>query len=468
MNAARGLAACALAVTLGAVSLATLALPPEPDLPDLRRGQKAAEAGDVAGAERDLVPLAQMGYLRAQVALAGLYAQAESPQTLEKAVHWYRVAASQDREVVVPLARVLLKLNEPSTFAEAEKFLRAADKNGDPRALAALLEFYTDHPERDTQNRIGQLVARAEKQRSPDVEAALIRWYRRNVTDDKVSVALARRCADALDRVPECYVDLARHYRARGARKELERLTADGTRAYQGGALSPVALERMAWSLVQESVPGEPRPDLAYPLLKRVVDNSPTALVRVARLQVEYPHLDPQSNPERLLQTALAQGSLEAALALGRLYLTGTRVSADPHKAERYLREAAETEPAAHYFLGRMYKRGELGVADPERAAAHLLTAARGGYARADYLLAQLFSDNRGVRPNRTNAWVFATLAARNGITEAPALAGSLQAGLQPAERKRAEALLQQELVQRTRAMNPAQQQANASPGQRP
>jgi hypothetical protein len=53
----------------------------------------------------------------------------------------------------------------------------------------------------------------------------------------------------------------------------------------------------------------------------------------------------------------------------------------------------------------------------------------------------------------------------RGGITEAPALAGSLQAALQPAERKRAETLLQQELLQRTRAADPAQQQAAASPG---
>jgi alginate biosynthesis protein AlgK len=460
MTAARGLAACALAV-----SLAAGALPAEPDLPDLRRGQQAAAAGDVAGAERDLVPLAQMGYLDAQKALGAMYARAETPQALEKAVHWYRVAASQDPEVVVSLARVLLKLDEPSTFAEAEKFLRAADKNGDPRALAGLLEFYTDHPERDPKRTVTQLVARAEKERSPEVEAALIRWYRRNATDGEVSAALAGRCARALERVPECYVDLARHHRARGDRKSLDRLASGATRAHESGALSPVALERMAWSLVQDSVPGEPQPDLAYPLLKRMMDGSPTALVRVARLQVEYPHLEPQSNPERLLQTALAQGSLEAALALGRLYLTGTRVSADPHKAERYLREAAEAEPAAHYFLGRMYKRGELGDADPERAAAHLLTAARGGYARADYLLAQLFSDNRGVRPNRANAWVFATLAARNGVADAPPLLGSLQAGLPPAERKRAEALLQQELVQRTRAAQSAQQQAAAPPG---
>lgn len=461
MNAARGLAACALLV-----SLAGGALPSEPDLPDLRRGQKAAQAGNVTDAERDLVPLARMGYLAAQVLLAGLYAQSEQPETVEKAVHWYRVAASQDPAVLVPLARVLLKLNEPNTFAEAEKFLRNADRNGDPRALAALLEFFTDHPERDTRGETRGLVARAEKQRGPEAEAALVRWYRRNTADERVAGALALHCARARDRIPECYVDLARYFRSTNNRKELGRIVVEAPRRHASGQMPSLVLERMAWSLVSEGVPGEPMPDRAYPLLKQMMAASPTALVRVARLQVEYPHLDPHSNPEKLLQSALAQGSLEAALALGRLYMTGTRVTADPHKAERYLREAAETQPAAHYFLGRIYKRGELGAADPERAAQHLLTAARSGYARADYLLAQLFSDNRGVRPSRVNAHVFASIASRNGVAEAAPLLGALRAGLSAPERRRAEALEQEELVERARANQGAtRQQAAATPG---
>jgi len=459
MNAARGLAACVLAV-----ALACPALPPEPDLPDLRRGRASAEAGDVAAAERDLVPLARLGYLDAQLALAALYARSQERPTLEKALHWYRIAARRDPAATVPLSRVLLKLDDPSTFAEAEKFLRAADRKGDPRALAALLEFYTDHPERDPRGTVGALVARAEKQRGPEVESALIRWYRRHTGDARIAAALAARCARALARVPECYADLARHHRARGERAALARLTADGVRAHRRGALPAPALERMAWSLVQESVPGEPLPELAFPLLRRVMDASPTALVRVARLQVEYPHLDPDGNPERLLRTALAQGSPEAALALGRLYLNGTRVPADPQRAERYLRQAAAAEPAAHYFLGRIYQRGHLGEADPERAAAHLLAAARGGYARADYALARLFSDDRGVRPNRVYAWAFASLAAGSGLAEGPALAAQLRASMTPGERRDAEALRGREQARRAAAgAHPAPQQAALS-----
>jgi alginate biosynthesis protein AlgK len=462
MRVARGLAACALLA-----AFACAALPPEPDLPDLRRGQKAAAAGDIAGAEHDLVPLAQMGYPAAQVALAGLYGQSEDPETLAKAVKWYRIAAQQDPAVMVPLARVLLELDQPATFAEAEKFLRTADRKGDKRALAALLEFYTDHPERDARGETAALVARAEKQKGSETEAALIRWYRHNVADERAARALAQRCARAKERVPECYVDLARHYRSHNDERALAALAAEAPKRHAGGALPAPLLERMAWSLVSEGVAGEPRPDLAYPLLKRMMQSSPTALVRVARLQVEYPHLDPDSNPEQLLQAALAQGSTEAALALGRLYMNGTRVVADPQKAERYLLDAAATQPAAHYFLGRLYKRGELGTAEPLRAAEHLLTAARGGYARADYLLAQLFSDNRGVKPNRVNAAVFASIAAGNGVAEAAPLLATLRAGLSAPDRRRAEALEQEERVERARAATP-QQQTAAAPGVSP
>jgi alginate biosynthesis protein AlgK len=146
--------------------------------------------------------------------------------------------------------------------------------------------------------------------------------------------------------------------------------------------------------------------------------------------------------------------------------MNGTRVVADPQKAERYLQDAAATQPAAHYYLGRLYKRGELGTAEPQRAAEHLLTAARGGYARADYLLAQLFSDNRGVKPNRVNAAVFASLAAGNGVAEAAPLLATLRAGLSAPERRRAETLEQEEKVERTRAAQAtSRQQTAAAPG---
>lgn len=453
-----------IVAALVALPLAASVLPPEPELPDLRRGQAAARRGDVALAERDLVPLAHLGYLEAQVALAGLYGRSEDVETLRKAVHWYRVALERDPNVAVPLARALLKAGEPEHYDEAIKFLRQADRKGDARALAGLIEFYTDHPDRAPGGNVARLVARASKVNSPETETAVIRWYRHNVRDDRDAAELARRCDKAKERLPDCFVDLARFYRGRNARDKLRDLTADAVKRHAAGGLPGPLLERMAWSMVQESVPGEPLPEAAYPLLKRMMGSSLTAQVRVARLQVEYPHLDPESNPEKILLGAVERGSTEAALALGRLYMNGIRVTADPRKAERYLQEAAATEPAAHYYLGRLYKRGELGESDPERAARHLLTAARGGYARADYLMAQLFSDGRGVRVNRVNALVFASLAARNGVPHAEGLVQQLRASTSAQERSRAEQILNQEVVARGPAATATAQRPAAPP----
>ena len=437
-------------------------------LPDLKRGQAAAAAGDIAGAERDLVPLAERGYLQAQVALGGLYAQAESPDTVRKAIHWYRIAADQDDKYKVPLARALMKLDDPATFTEAERFLREADKNGDPRALAGLLEFYTDHPERDPKKQVAALVGRAEKSDDADVEGALLRWYRKNLQLPDAGRKLAARCEKALDRVPDCFVDLARHDRANAKKGALKDLAAAARKRYDKGTLAAPLVERAAWSMVADSIPGEPAPELAYPLLKQIMNTSLSAQVRVARLQVEYTFLDPTANPEKVLAAAAAQGSDEAALALGRLYLAGTRTPADPDKAKQYFEQAGKTQPAAHYFLGRMYKRGELGEADPVRAAVHLLTAARGGYARADYLLAELFSDARGARINRANAYVFATLAARSGIAEGPVLLQQLQASMTPQERQQGDQLFAAEAAARAPAGSPLYPTAAALSGGNP
>lgn len=469
MSGARWLALCAVGVMLCSYAADT---PPPADntqLPDLKRGQAAATAGDVAGAERDLVPLAEMGYIAAQTSLGSLYAQSDSPDTVRKAVHWYRLAADQDEQYKVPLARALLKLDEPATFAEAERFLHEADKKGDPRALAGLLEFYTDHPDRDHKGTLAVLVERSEKSREPEVEVALLRWYRHNLNLPHSGELLAKRCEKAKDRVPECFVDLARHDRANGLKEPMKDLCASAEKHYAKNTLAAPMVERMAWSLVADSIPGEPAPDLAYPLLKKIMNTSLSAQVRVARLQVEYSYLDPQANPEKILLAAAAQGSDEAALALGRLYLAGTRTPADPQKAEHYFEQAANTQPSAHYFLGRMYKRGELGgEADPVRAAGHLLTAARGGYARADYLLAELFSDARGARVNRANAYVFATLATRAGVAEGPVLLNQLRQAMSPQEQRQADQLINEEVATRGQTAPGENQTAVAADGGTP
>lgn len=431
--------ACAVALSLWLAACA--------GLPDLERGRRELQDGDFAAAEMDLRPLAEQGYLEAQIKLAGLYAELGTEQANQQAVHWYRVALPQDPALAVPLAHTLLRTGDPAVLKEAEDSLRSADRNGDPRALAALIDFYTDYPQLDRRHEAAAMVRRAEKINHPETEAVVIRWYRHN-PDPRYAAELIKRCQQARERQPDCYVDLARHYRLTRSEESLrELLNATMVRA-ETGELPGRVLERVAWSLVSEGG-GEMQPELAYRLLKRVDDGSAQSKVRMARLMVEYPYLDPAGDPEALLRDALKQGSQEAALALGRLYLTGTRVVADPAAAEKFLTQAAPSQPAAHYFLGRIYKRGILGRADPVRAAQHFLTAARGGYVSADLALAELFSDARGARVNRVNAHVFARMALINDQPRSAPLLATIKAGMSTAELKKADELWREELALR-------------------
>lgn len=423
--------------------------------PDLRRGKAALESGDTAAAERDLAPLAGLGFEDAKMQLARVYAKRSDPESLQQAIALYRELLRTNPEVAVPLARTLMTEGNDAAIGQAEQMLLKAEADGDERALVPLLELYSDHPQRDRKQRAPAIAQKVAKLDTPDAEAAVIKWYRRNaLADERYARELIKRCEPAKDRIPECYVDLARHYRTTENDKPLQALCNAAMGRFAEGALPTPVLERLGWSLVSEDYPGEPLPAVAHPMLKRAAQSSDVAAVRLARLLIEYPHLDPEGAPEQLLQKAAERGNPEASLALGRLYLDGKLAPADPPRAAKYFERAAPSLPAAHYYLGRIYKRGYLGKSEPVRAAQHFLTAARGGYARADQALAQLFSDNRGVRPNLANAFVFATLAAGSETPEGAAMLRQIRAAMKPAQVQEAERLLRMELAVRNATLS--------------
>lgn len=436
--------ALVVAVSAAALLLAGCAAP------DYRRGKAALEAGDIDAAEKDLQPLAGMGYDDAKLQLARVYARRTDPESLQKAIALYRELLDKDPAVAIPLARAMLSEGNETAIAQAEEMLIAADRQGNPLAPVLLLELYSDHPERDRGAQAARLAPRVAKMGTPEAEVAVIKWYRRNaLSDPKFAKALVDLCEPAKDRLPDCYVDLARYYRAAGADKKLKALHEAALKAQAGGLFTPAIEEKYGWSLASEDLQGAPWPEAAYPMLKDASETSTTATIRMARLLIEYPHLDSAARPEQLLLKAGEQGQPEALLALGRLYLDGKLVPGDPERAEKYLRQASATLPQAHYHLGRLYGKGMLGKADPVRAAQHFLTAARGGYFKADQALAQLFSDNRGVKPNYANAYVFATLASQEQVPEGDELLKQVRASLPASQVDDARRLLKQEVAVR-------------------
>lgn len=385
-------------------------------LPDLQRGRAALAAGNTQAAVQDFAPLAEKGYPEAQIGLARIHTALGTPADIARAVDWYRSALKSQPTLDLPLARMLIRSGAPATLNEAEQLARGAEQRGEPRALAVLIALYTDHPELDQSGDAGNLVRRAEALNPPlpQASAAVVRWYRATPVGVAQSDQLVAYCQTVLDILPDCYSDLARHYRAQGDTNQLEHYAELATTAYRQGRMPMPVVERFARHLITSREAGEPQPGIAYRLLNISPERSPAGQVLLANLLIQNPALDPQTDPVPLLESAHTKGSAEAALILGQRYMDGGPVAIEPLRAEHYLLDAAGTLPAAHLALGTLYERGMLGEADPARALEQYLAAARAGSLSADWALAQMFTASRGIARNTVNAYVFASLAARN------------------------------------------------------
>src|SRR5690606_2114736 len=92
-----------------------------------------------------------------------------------------------------------------------------------------------------------------------------------------------------------------------------------------------------------------------------------------------------------------------------------------------------------------IYRRGYLGQVEPEKARDHLLHAARDGQAGADYALAQMYFQGRGIKPNPVYAYSFCELARKQGVPRALELKPLIEAQMTPVQRASADQLMRQE-----------------------
>lgn len=521
------------AVLLAAAGFDALAQPADDDegsrpivqgraLPDLARGRAAAAAGQLEEAEADLAPLAEAGYVEAQIALARLYAHMGTPERVAAAIGWLRTAGERmPEQTELALGRLLQRQSDTAQLDEAQALLeRAYQRQPGPDAVAALVQLYTQHPQRDAGQHAAALVERAEQFDTPETLGAAIAWYRSSAADGDHRARLVQLCRKALDSVPECYIDLVRDARARGNLKALPEWTRLAGEAYDQGRVAPQTLAGLARVLVDAQDPAaedesaaalaplpvrisdvsedegeaaveslrtrlpagdaqscasaplntaaEPapqpqtaaaevaaQPELANPLLERLLKGADAAPVLAAGVVVRYPYLLPGADIEQSLKTGVERGVPEARLYLGQLYLQGTRAPRDPQGALQSLQLAGEnpaTALQAHYLLGRLYQQGYLDESEPRIAAEYLMWAARRGYAPADGALARLFANGKGLCPNLLNAYVFATLGAREGSVSTARLAQQLGERLGEEQRARGETIVADELALRPSA----------------
>lgn len=432
-------------------------------LPDLRRGLVSLERGNSAAAESDLRPLAEQGYVQAQIALGDLYAQRGGVDRI-KAVKWYRRALSKDASARIPLLRALLAMPGQARSGEIASLIRAADADDDRRNQRRLLRLYRDFPEL-----VPTAVAAAMAERFAASEFSrdrleAIRWYRAR-GDDQVVYAdrLATLCERDLALFPACYADLVRHRRLQGDLAAALEFAHRAQALYQAGRMTPHDLERAAVYLAENDLPGRADPVTAYALLKGIDPPSPMTRVQMAKLLILDPSLEPGVKADSLLRIALQAGELEAALVLGRRHLDADYADADPDAAEALLRRAAQSIPAAHYYLGRLYERGYSGRPDPAQALAHYLQAARQGYTRADLALARMFWRDRGILVDPVNAYAFALIASGNQVAGAAELMAQMGLRLQPEDIRAARSLAVKELAARHRSLAPARAAAMSS-----
>lgn len=420
-------------------------------LPDLGRGLAAMERGDTPAAEADLVPLAEQGFAQAQIALGRMYAAQQTQESLIKSVHWLRIAATNDPGLNVSLARSLMRggLAEPG---EVDRLLKRATADKDAAAPALQLRLYREFPQLTDTAQAAQLAARVAMSTRPEDRAEAVAWYRANSAQPAHAQTLLKLCEKHRSEIEECYVDLSRHFRAINDQAAQAKLNQEVLDRFERKLLLPETLERIARSLSADDLAGTPASGVAYAMLKKITQPSPTVIARMARLLMADANLDPKADPEALLKTAHEQGSLEAALYLGRMYFDERNPKADPARAERLLAEAARSLPAAHVSLGRMYERGVDGQMDARRALTHYLLAARAGHANADMALARMYWSNRGVKVDPVNAYAFTRLAIHGATPGANELLATLRAALTPEQIAQGQRLAEREFAARKAA----------------
>lgn len=427
-------------------------------LPDERLAREALHNGDQQTAEWHFRQLAEMGYNDAQIGLADIYAASGKDQDLDEAERIYRQALDGSPRAEARLGKLLAR-KPGSTLAErreAAELLERATRAREPSALLPLAELYLFYPQDFPTMNVAQRIHDWRQEGRPQAELAQILLYRSEGSYDQHLGEIERICQARLAQEEACYAELATVYQKQNREDARQALTERLLAGYRTGRVSPNQVEAVA-EVLSDAELGQPQPQRAQELLEAIAPDYPAAWVSLARLLYDYPQ---QGDTETLLgyldkgrEAALPR----AELLLGRLYYEGKLMPKQPHKAEEHLRKAAPSEPSANYYLGQIYLRGYLGEVYAQKALDHLLSAARAGQLSADFALAQMYSQKRGIQPDPVNAYVFSQLALPRDTPQTQELADAIAASLTPAQLTEGQRLLREERETRGIAL---QQQA--------
>jgi alginate biosynthesis protein AlgK len=357
----------------------------------------------------------------------------------------------------------LLAVKPNSTEAEqreAEGLLKKAFANGEAGTLIPLAMLYLQYPHTFPNVNAQQKINEWRASGYPEAGLAQVLLYRTQGTYDQHLGEVESICKQALRTNDVCYMELATVYQKRGEADKQAALLEQMQSGYAMGSVPAMRVDTVA-RVLADSTLGKPDEKTAQQLLEKVAPGYPASWVSLAQLLYDYPELGDVNKMMEYLDNGRAADQPRAELLLGKLYYEGKLVLPDAKKAEEHLLKAAPTQISAHYYLGQLYRRGYLGHPDAQKAVNELLTSARGGQNSADFALAQLFSQGKGIKPDPVNAWVFGQLAQAQNTPQATDLAQQLNDQLPPEKRAQAQSLLQREQqVRGTTAQNALAMQA--------
>lgn len=431
-------------------------------LPDLERAEREAEAGNVKAAQSELEELARFGIVDAQVELGDLYAEKESEAAREKALYWYRQASEQGSDRAwVRLGKQLARDGQTQAQrASGEKYLKKAYSEGDDSALMPLVELYLEYPKEFPRAQPRTWIERARSAGDPAGDLALARYYMLKGQAGARGGEIVSLCEPIVESQPECLMILGHVHLEQDRLDEFEALVDRARNAWEEGRIADRDLYLFARWMSDDESPIK-QVAISDELYQRVIPDYVPAMTARARLIMDNTYLADSEEVLRLLEASRAEGDLKASLVLARVYERGRIVPIDAEKAVKYALEARDRYASADYLLGRIYKRGYLGEADPQKARDYLLRAARRGFPKADYLLAEMFWEGKGIQVNERYAWAFALLALDGGVERTKDLVVEMVPGVSREIEEQAEAIANRELAARKRLK--ARETADAS-----
>jgi alginate biosynthesis protein AlgK len=416
------------------------------NLPDQRLAVEALKQGDHATAEQHFRQLAELGYVDAQIGLADLLQASGTADGLEQAEHTYRRALDGSPRAQARLGKLLARkpAASPAERREAAQLLEQAFEAGEPGSLLPLVMLYLQYPQDYPAMNVQQRLTTWRQQGHTQADLAQILLYRSQGSYDQHLDEIEQICQGLISQADVCYVELATVYQKQGKTQQQNTLVQRLMAGYRSAAIPAQRVDAVAQVLADAEL-GKPDESQAHSMLEAIAPNYPAAWVSLARLLYDYPALGDIEQILAYLEQGRAAALPRAELLLGRLYYEGKLLPQNPQKAEEHLRKAAPSEPSANYFLGQIYLRGYLGDIYPQQALDHLLSAARNGQINADFALAQMYSQGKGIQPDPVNAFVFSQLALPKNTPQAIELARASEQQLTPAERTRAAQLLADE-----------------------